>query len=126
MDPNPAQLWIVGKFVPFAGVTDCAVDIVATSKSIGGTPQPAYPAHSKGIAADVFTAITGRERCHRRDGADDHSSDPGRGTRPAGTGFQGRAGLQKECRRDRESTDRDLAGGTSLNPETIDGDVSLL
>lgn len=123
MDPDPAQLWAAGKFVPASGGTDRIADVAAASQSIGGTPQPAHPAHAEGIVADERAVIAGSDRYHRCDRANDYPGDPGGRARPAEVGWFARAGLQEEYGRDREGTDGNLAGGAPIHPEAVPGDV---
>ena len=123
MDPDPAQLWLAGKFVSSAGGFGRVADIAAASQSTAGASLAAYPAHAEGAVADERAVIASGERCDRGDRAGDHHGDPGRGTRAAEVGGVARAGLQEERRRDREGADRDMARRASLCLEAIDGNV---
>jgi len=120
------QLRIAGKFISSAGRVGGVAHPAETSRPIARTSCTAYPAYPEGIVADERAVITGIERCDRRDGACDHSSDSGRRTRPGEIGGDAGSELQEERRRNRESVDRDVAGGTPFHRQAIAGDVRLL
>src|SRR5712671_1124626 len=81
MDPDPAQLRIVGKLVSSAGRTGCVEIPVAASWTIARTPLTAHPAHAESITANERAVIPSLERCDRRYGTDHHPCDGGRRTR---------------------------------------------
>ena len=80
MDPDPAQLWIAGKFVSTAGRLGGAADIAAASRAIAGTSSTAYSAYAEGIVANERAVVTSLERCDGRNGTDHYPRDRGRRT----------------------------------------------
>ncbi len=54
MDPDPAQLWVVGRLVSSAGRLGIFAEHVTA-------PRAAYSAHAEGIASNECAVITGLE-----------------------------------------------------------------
>src|SRR3990172_446894 len=121
MDPNSAQLWIIGKFISSTSRVGCAANDVATSRAIARTSLTAYPADAESAIADECTIVTGLECCDGRGGASHYPHNRGRRTRCAQAGGIPRSELQKERGRNRQSFDRNMAGRTSLHRQAIAG-----
>src|SRR3989304_4391907 len=80
MDPNPAQLWIVGEFVSTRRGVGGIAHVAASSRAVVGTSRAARVAHAKGVVTNECAIITSLERRDRRYGAGDHTCDCSRRT----------------------------------------------
>jgi hypothetical protein len=66
MDPDPAQLRLVGKFISPAGRPDCAANLASPSGTVDRTSLAAYPAYPQSTFADERATLSSRQRHYGR------------------------------------------------------------
>lgn len=61
MDPDPAFVWLVGKFVSARSGPGCLADVVASLPTIDSASCAGQPTHAEGVTANghpTFTALS--------------------------------------------------------------------